>query len=216
MPNYIETETPHSLPPDEAVKESGHTTQHATGDAYLGAYAPPPAATQGLPHPKPIPVGPMSPDQFPLITGDQAESFFAAMAHLSRMLKEPRTMPWEYRGPLRGSSTDGSDVVLDTVPPGEIWEIERIAIESGNAVVWSLYRNLVATGNLEDQSSSGANYLEDYSPPIRLGAGEHLIVHGASQNAPYSVHVQYRFTRVPKPGATLNEIPKVESLVREP
>jgi hypothetical protein len=215
LPNYVKTDAPHELPPEIAVKESGNVSPHDRYATPPGGFAPgpiPPATK----HPVPVPIQHSSPDDFALYTDPRIDGIIAAFDHIARVIKEPRAMPWEYRGPLYANSTGGEDVQLQTVPPGEIWEIERLVIESGNEVVWLVYRNLVALGNLEDVSPSGPNYVNDYSPPIRLGAGEHLIVHGASQNAAYSVHVQYRFVRIPKPGTVLSDIPKVESLPREP
>jgi len=212
-----ETQAPHTLPPLPAVDQSGHAASldDAVYDVRHGA--PGAAHTLDLPHPETIkPTAPgLGVDLFPDVDGDSPFSPYEEFARMLNSFRDPRPMPWEFRGPLLGASPNGTDIKFNPVPPGEIWEIERTVIQCSDPFVWKIYdgivSNLLDSSEVADGTGAIACYQFSYSPPIRIGAGSTVGVQAVSGNKPYSVRIQYRFMRIPRPGSPVADAP-----IREP
>lgn len=65
--------------------------------------------------------------------------------------------------------------LLATVPAGEIWEVERIAVDgAGAAAIISIYGGLVSIGSLRE-AGQGNRMVADEASPVRFFGSENII-----------------------------------------
>lgn len=199
---------PSALPSTTVVDESGHVAPSPAGGE-LAPNVSPPLPTR-YPHPDSLPVIPTDAEVLDELYGDVAQHAeqLLELVRLVTAWSTPREYPWEYRGPWSGPSRPDSEntghrVDLPAVNAGELVEVERVSVtrtDAGALAPVRLYRSDVGSARFiavfdPDSTATGFAF-QSFSPPVRLGPGEHLVVYEPG-SVPIVATAQYRMARVP-------------------
>src|SRR5262249_27242677 len=133
-------------------------------------------------------------------------------------LTKPQPLPWEYRGVVTAHVISDSNklasLVFPTIPTGEVWEIEQIAIatySATNTATGCVYDTAISPMGLRAVFNAADDVLttaglqiasDDYSPPVRMGGGSIPLLAVTVQSAASEIiaTLQYRMLRMPKGG----------------
>lgn len=91
------------------------------------------------------------------------------------------------------SAAGAGSKVIATVPPGETWEVERVAFENVTATtIVGLYAGIVSIATLKEAFPAGLRGIGDESSPIRFYATETLtiVVTGGAALGQVGINVQ--------------------------
>lgn len=200
---------PSTLPPPQIVDDSGEGEPADVAGAQPGFASGPIPLT----HPHPAPIDPsLGGEATAFLYAEEITRAIAELAEIVKLSSKPQPIPWEFRGPLTGQTSGGS-LAFRPIPPGEIWEIERISAESLDATTavtaLNTWDTAVAVGNLcSEVAGTTAVLVDDPSPPIRLGAGSRVTV-SVTSGVECAIRVQYRLLRVPPIGTKVETEPRM-------